>query len=320
VISCATSRTHSWIGEIFDSEFDSIHPGRTRQRIHMRLASKMIRRGSKTTIGAASENLRNRMKFDALIRNDVGSFNPRRAGIVIVKFPRGERAVAGNPALDFDNARGPEIRPGELFLASPDQFHGTACGARQTRSFQCGVAGVLASIGGTGVWHDYANGAFRNVKDSGELIADGKRPLCARPNAQLSIGPVGYGRARLERSMSDESNGVCRVQTVGRVLERFLDGTLLFSRAVVRFGFAIFFQKSKEFFIRNLRDFLPLRMNGVESGLRFVHRWSGGAGKISIADDDHAGHGFRGAVVIRIQSRPERGRTQNFAMEQTCRA
>jgi hypothetical protein len=164
---------------------------------------------------------------------------------------------------------------------------------------------MFTSIRGASVRHNYADGGLRNVKDSGELIAHGKWPLCARPNGQLSIGPLGYSCAGLERGMCDESNGVGRVQTVGRVLESFLDGTLLFSRAVIGFGFAIFFQKGEKLLVRNLRDFLPLRMNGVKSGLRLVHGWSGGADKISFANDDHAGEGFRGAVVIRIQSRPK---------------
>src|SRR5258708_39494825 len=99
--------------------------------------------------------------------------------MVVVKIPRRQRAVAGDAAFDFDNARGPEVRPGEFFLASPHHFHRSPGSARQTSGLECRVAGVLSSIRRARVWDDNAHTAFRNMKHAGKLVADSKRPLPA---------------------------------------------------------------------------------------------------------------------------------------------
>ncbi len=108
-----------------------------------------------------------------------------------MKFPRGQRAVSGCAAFDFDHTGRAEIRPGELFLARPDDFHRMAGGTSQTSSFHSSIAGMLPSVRGTRVGNDHAYGAFWNAEGGGKLVADGERALRAGPHGQLIVGPVG---------------------------------------------------------------------------------------------------------------------------------
>src|SRR3977135_775126 len=103
--------------------------------------------------------------------------------MVVVKFPRGERAVGCHATLNLDDAGGTKIGPGEFFLARPNDFHVTPSSAGQTSGLQRSVAGVLSAIGGTGVRHDHTNAAFGNVEYGSEVVADGNtRPVsCPHP-------------------------------------------------------------------------------------------------------------------------------------------
>src|SRR5207253_6338260 len=100
----------------------------------------------------------------------------------VVKGPHRERAIAGDSTLDLNHARGAEIRPGELFLARPNDFHGAPCSARQSSGFHRGVAGVLASIRRAGVRDDHANTALWQMECRSELVAIGEWPLRAGPD------------------------------------------------------------------------------------------------------------------------------------------
>src|SRR5712692_8688287 len=151
------------------------------------------------------------MIFRSLIRNDVGSLDPRGTGVEVVKFPGRQRAVAGDATLDFDDACRPEIRPGEFFLAGPNDFHWTTRGARQPSSLDRRVASVFPSIRGSRVRHNHAHVTFRQMKNSRKLIAVGERALRPSPHREFSIGPLSYSRARLQRSVRDVRNGVARV-------------------------------------------------------------------------------------------------------------
>src|SRR6266404_3668937 len=124
--------------------------------------------------------------------------------MIVVKFPSCQRAVAGNAALDFDDTSGTEIRPGEFFFAGPHHFDGAASSARQTSGLDRSVTGVLPAVRRAGVRHNHAHTAFRQMENSRKLIAVGEWPLRAGPHGEFSIiSPLRYGRARLERSMSD---------------------------------------------------------------------------------------------------------------------
>src|SRR3984893_2021659 len=156
--------------------------------------------------------------------------------MVVVKFPRRERAVGGDAALHFDDSGGAKIGPGEFFFARPDDFYGMTSRAGQASGLQRGVAGVLSAIRGTSVRHDHAHAAFGNMENGSEVVADGKGPLCSRPNRQFPAGPFGNSSTRFERSVRDISNGVRRVQTMRGAREAIVHGTLLI--AMSSFGTA----------------------------------------------------------------------------------
>src|SRR5438093_10458655 len=90
--------------------------------------------------------------------------------MVVVKFPRHQDAVAGDAALDFADTCGPEIRPGEFFLAGPHHFDGATGSARQTRGFDSGIAGVLPTVCRTRVRHNHAHAALRQMENSVRVI------------------------------------------------------------------------------------------------------------------------------------------------------
>src|SRR5437667_2717142 len=156
--------------------------------------------------------------------------------MVVVKFPSCQRAVAGNAALDFDDASGAEIRPGEFFLAGPDHFDGAASSPRQTSGLDRGIAGVLPTVRRAGVRHNHADTALRQMEDSRKLIAVSEWPLRAGPHGEFSIRPLRHGRPRLERSMRDVRDVISGVEPVCRAGQPFFHGTLLLAEAVLGFG------------------------------------------------------------------------------------
>src|SRR5712671_5464601 len=167
--------------------------------------------------------------------------------MVVVKFPSGQRAVAGNAALDFDDTSGTEIRPGEFFLTGPHHFDGAASSACQTSSLDRSVTGMLSAVRRASVRHNHAHTAFRQMENRRKLIAVGEGPLRASPDGEFSISPLRHGRARLERSMSDVRNGIRRVEPVRRARQLLFHGTLLLSEAVLGVGGGALLQVSKKF-------------------------------------------------------------------------
>src|SRR5262249_9534193 len=131
------------------------------------------------------------MKFGVLVGADVRRFDAGHARVVVVKLPGGELAVSGDGAFDFNHASGTEVGPGELFLASPDDFDGIAGGASEARGLERGIAGVLATVCGASVRNDHTDGAFRHVKRSREVVADGEWALRTGPDGELVAGPLG---------------------------------------------------------------------------------------------------------------------------------
>src|SRR5882724_6705511 len=89
------------------------------------------------------------MKLNTLIRHAVRRADSRSAGIVVVKFPSGQRAIARDAALDIDDPSGAKVSPGEFFFSRPNYFHRMTCRPGQSCRFQRGVAGVLAAVSGT---------------------------------------------------------------------------------------------------------------------------------------------------------------------------
>ena len=163
--------------------------------------------------------------------------------------------------------------------------------------------------------HDHAHAALGHVEHEGEFVAVGEGPLRAGPHGEFSVGPLGYGRAGLERSMRDVRNSVGCIQPMRRAGQRFFHGSFLLAISIIGFRGRILLEIGKKFLVRNLRHFFPLRMDRIESTLRFVCARCGYADEISIAHNDHTRHGLRGGVIAGSERRTERRRTQHFAVK-----
>ena len=86
------------------------------------------------------------MSLNVLVGNVVFDLDAGAARVVVVKIPGRDRAVSLNTALNVDHASRAKIRPGEFFFARPNELDGFSGRSRQTRSFDCALAGVLAAI------------------------------------------------------------------------------------------------------------------------------------------------------------------------------
>ena len=75
-----------------------------------------------------------------------------------MKLPGRERPVSLRAAVDLDDARRPEVGPGEFFLAGPDQLDRLAGRAGEAGGLDGRFAGVLAAVARTRVGHDDADG------------------------------------------------------------------------------------------------------------------------------------------------------------------
>ena len=134
--------------------------------------------------------------------------NAGGAGVVVVKLPRGNRAVIFDAALDVDDAGGTKVGPGEFFFARPDELHGFARGSRQARGFHGALAGVFAAITRTSVGHDHAHLFFLNAKRFREFAAHAKGSLRSGPDRELVVFPFGHRGARLKRRVRNVSDRI----------------------------------------------------------------------------------------------------------------
>src|SRR5947209_15799574 len=125
------------------------------------------------------------MKLIKLIWNVVLSLNGCGPGVVVVKLPRGDRAIVLDSALDIDHTGRTKIGPSEFFFAGPDEFDRLAGSFRQTRGLDRAFAGVFAAVTRTCVRNDDANFVFRNVKCFRQFRAHSKGPLRSGPNREL---------------------------------------------------------------------------------------------------------------------------------------
>ncbi len=176
--------------------------------IHRAFASKMICGRGEPAIGTLPQRRFRFVELDALIRNNVRNADSRAARIVVVKFPRGQRAVRRDPAADIDHSSGTEVGPRKFFFARPNEFDWMAGVASEARGFDRRVARVLAAVRGAGVWNDDADFFFREMKCVGEFLADAERPLRTGPDGDAAVFPLGDRGARLERSVRDVFDGV----------------------------------------------------------------------------------------------------------------
>src|ERR1700683_2271380 len=122
------------------------------------------------------------MKTDALIQNIVASINSGSAGVVVVKLPGGDGAVAGHSGGDVHHPGGAKIGPGKFLFARPLKFYRTFRGARESGCFNGSFARVFSAVGRTRIQHDYANILFGNLEGFGEFTSNAEGTLGSSPN------------------------------------------------------------------------------------------------------------------------------------------
>ena len=179
-----------------------------RELVHGRLTREMVCRRGERPIRALAKRRTRGMKLGALVRDFVGRADSGRAGIIVVEFPGGERAVGARAAANLDHAGGPEVRPGEFFLACPDELDGLPRRFREPRRLDGRIARMLAAVRRSGIGHDDTHPVLGNPKRFGKLQAHAERPLRARPDGEFPAAPLRHRSARLERGVLDVGDGV----------------------------------------------------------------------------------------------------------------
>ncbi len=181
--------------------------------IQVGLAGEVIGGGGERSVGPLSQWGADRMECGELVGHFIEHANPGGAGIVVMKFPGRERAVAASTAFDFDHAGRPEVGPCEFFLARPDELDRPAGLASQPGRFNGRLAGMLAAVARPGVRHNDANRVISQPEGRGQFSLHPKWPLRSGPNGELAVLPLGDRRAGLKRSMSDVGDGIGLLQS-----------------------------------------------------------------------------------------------------------
>src|SRR5215472_1727048 len=102
---------------------------------------------------------------------------------------------------------------------------------------------MFTAVGRTGIGHDDADTAFRNVQGVSYFAADGERTLRAGPDGHFIVAPLGDGGTRFEGGVGDVGDRVGSFEFVGSVREASRDGALFLLFAVgVGFGRSVLFE------------------------------------------------------------------------------
>src|SRR3989442_7101085 len=171
------------------------------------------------------------MKLIKLVWNVVLSLNGRRSGVVVVKLPRGNRAVVLDTALDIDHTSRTKVGPSEFLFPRPDEFDRLAGSFCQTRGLDRAFTGVFATVTRARIRNYDPNFIFRNVKCFRQFSAHSKGPLRSGPDRELVAVPISDGGARLKRRVRDVCHGV-------GLLELFVRGCQTIGNRSLRTGAA----------------------------------------------------------------------------------
>ena len=202
--------------EIFQAEIQRVHFHGVSQLVHVRFAGKMIGCGRQCAIRALPQRRRVCVvDLALLIGNGVRTPQAGAAGVVIVKFPGGDRAVLRHSAGNVNDSGRAEIGPGKFLLTRPDQFDRLPGGLGQSRGFDGRLPRMLAAVARASVRHDDANRFFRDAKSLGQIAANAERALRTGPHGQFAVLPLRDRCARFQRRVGDVSDGVGGLQFVG---------------------------------------------------------------------------------------------------------
>ena len=170
----------------------------------MGLAREVIGGCGERAIRSLAQRRLRWMEGEQLVRHRVWRVHAGGAGVVVVIFPGRERAVRGSTALATSiTPAGPEVGPGELFFARPDQLDRSSGGTGQARGLNRRLAGMLAAICRAGSRHDHPNRFLGKAERLRQLAAHAEWPLRAGPDCQAAVLPLGHRRARLKRRVGN---------------------------------------------------------------------------------------------------------------------
>src|SRR5258707_3514572 len=93
--------THSFVPNVLQTKRQRIQAHRIRQFINVRLAGGVISRRCQSAIRTLTQRRARLVKANVGVGNVVLRLNPRAAGVVVVKLPRGNHAVRFDTALDI---------------------------------------------------------------------------------------------------------------------------------------------------------------------------------------------------------------------------
>src|SRR6185312_13539065 len=157
-----------------------------RDFVHRALARKMIGGGGQRPIRTLAQRwILRGMKLGALVGNVIRRVNRCRTGVVVVELPGDEGSVGTRPCLYVDDSSRTEIRPHELFFASPLQLYRLSGSLGQARAFHRSFAGMLAAVRRSRIGNNDAHVLLRQMKGLHQFIANGKWTLRACPDREL---------------------------------------------------------------------------------------------------------------------------------------
>src|ERR1700742_723357 len=98
-------------------------------------------------------------------------------------LPRHKSSIAPCTAADLNPASGPEVGPGKLFFACPNDSHRLTCSLCQTCRLHGTFARMLATITAPHVRHDYSNPGCRNTEGFRQFITHSEWSLRSGPHS-----------------------------------------------------------------------------------------------------------------------------------------
>ncbi len=119
----------------------------------------------------------------------------------------------------------------------PFRFPRQRCGKR------LGLDGELAAVAAAEIWHDDANFIERQMKDLGEMLAQGERFLRAGPERQPVAFVIGDGRVRLHGKMLHPRKGKSILENMICLGKAFVDVAFGIAEAITEIGAGEFFRR-----------------------------------------------------------------------------
>src|SRR5262249_26269345 len=140
-------------------------------------------------------------EFVLTLLDAIGRLDGGRSRVNIEEMPGSYCSTRVETRLSLNHRGRTEIRPGEFFLARPEQGHGFAGRLGQPRSFDRGFTGMFAAKRRPEIRDNDMNVFSSDVKCAGEFGAMSERVLRPGPDGQFAIGPFGDSRPRFQRRM-----------------------------------------------------------------------------------------------------------------------